>query len=775
MHNNRLLTITCRLMTMAAMVVVLLTGCRKEDDTIVYKKARVVEKTVAVVAPLSNPIMKTRLERIADWMQTNLEEAQMGDSLRIKLKLEWYDEETQDIRALGSKLAEREDVATIIGPFDNDRLALMATACQRVRKPLIAPTATSESVIRQFAVSTSGDNQGSPFLWALTETDVSLSEISLATYATFYEANDLPGIDVVASKALLITPDNSYGRTFQEWLPFQAGEMGINLRNIATYNSDEDMLEQLWEYYKVNIWSLMTPQVIVTSSVDAFYQVTRIRSMALWMDPDDPSYDDTIEGIGRAQIAPPFFVLSNLTNEAIAAMGPRAIGLSEGYMGFSPFADPSTGFEISYNLRYDTNLTFAECKFYDALLLTAFATDYMEHRPGMTDVNQAIIDITTTDNIISDAAWDRMGMQVYLNAIESGELYGFTGASGEIRFDSECYTSSLNTTYVNWVMHDGKVYSLNYFSRKGSTHTSETLASWKWHVQNAEKSFDKDYSGSIKTITYPALTDQYALLVQGSTGWNNYRHEADVLNVYQLLRDNGFDDDHIILITADYAANAPENTIDRGAVRTETNGRNLYEGVRIDYQNTNLVAADVINILKGVATEKTPVVIPPGEGNNLLVFWSGHGHEMGFNGVNELAWVDNMAGNGVTDDMLRFAIEEMAQKKQFRQMLICLEPCYSENMGKAVEGIPGVLAISAARAKEQSFADYRSEALGVWMCDRFSRNLVNCARSNPSATYRDFYLYCAQNTLGSHVSIHNYHNFGNLYTNSPHDFFYYSK
>ena len=72
---------------------------------------------------------------------------------------------------------------------------------------------------------------------------------------------------------------------------------------------------------------------------------------------------------------------------------------------------------------------------------------------------------------------------------------------------------------------------------------------------------------------------------------------------------------------------------------------------------------------------------------------------------------------------------------------------------------------------EQSFADSWSNELGVWMCDRFSRNLIGHATEYPNGTYRDLYLYCAQHTLGSHVGIYNYTNFGNLYTTGPKDFF----
>ena len=126
---------------------------------------------------------------------------------------------------------------------------------------------------------------------------------------------------------------------------------------------------------------------------------------------------------------------------------------------------------------------------------------------------------------------------------------------------------------------------------------------------------------------------------------------------------------------------------------------------------------------------------------------------------------------GMTADLLAQTLREMADNKQFRQVLVCLEPCYSANMGQALEGIPGVLAICSAGAYEQSFADSWSNELGVWMCDRFSRNLTGYATEKPGGTYRDLYLYCAQHTLGSHVGIYNNVNFGNLYTTSPKDFF----
>ena len=746
----------------------LFTSCKTEDDTIVYKDSRRwVEKTVAVVAPMNDPIIKARLERTAEWMLQNLHNAQLHDTLCIDLKLEWYDEYGNDMESLGQQLANRDDLMAIIGPFDSDNVAQLAPYCQQTNKPLILPTASSETVIRRFAITSTGDDQH-PFLWSLTETDVTFSQLLMSIYAYYISMNN-GGVGARGSNSALFAPADTYGQTFIEWVPFQADELGIGFSLYERYANDESLYQDYRQYLNDLPGSgLEIASFVVAQNVEQIYKLSRLRIEWMETDPDDPTYDEYLDLL--TFWAPVYYACSNITEEAIAALGPRGITLTNGYQGFSPYADPMTGFEISYETRYGTKPIFAECKFYDALLLSAFAANYQEHHPEVDNLNDAIIAITTTDNFLSGHAWNETGMELYLSALEQGQLFGFKGASGPVQFDSQCYTAALNTTYVHWILNDGHLYHLDYYSNEGSAQTSKVMASWNYMVNDAEDKFKTLYSKEISTINYPALTDQYAVLVQGSNGWMNYRHEADVLNIYQMLKAGGYDDDHIILVSADECANAAENS-DKGAVRTDPDGRNLREGAVIDYKNADLTPQDICNILKGVKTDKTPVVLPADAGQNVLLFWSGHGRSVSTNGVNEMAWRDELAGNGMTDELLSQTLQQMADQKQFRQMLVCLEPCYSANMGKALEGIPGVLAICSAGPYEQSFADSWSNDLGIWMCDRFSRNLVGHASDNPDGTYRDLYLYCAQHTLGSHVGIYNYTNFGNLSTTGPKDFF----
>ena len=765
-----------KIVAVVLLALTLFTACKQEDDTIVYQKSRRwVEKTVAVVAPMSaDAATKARFERTVQWFLGNLHQAQLHDTLCIDLKLEWHDELIEDLTRLGQELGEREDVMAVIGPFSNDGVALLAPGCQQTHKPVIAPTATSEEIIRRFAVGTAGVSNKEPFLWSLTETDITFCEVLMNMYASYA----LNFVHDKSTPAALFAPNDSYGRTFYDWGPYQAEEMGIRFSHNDMYSSDADLRQRMKAYYDEldqlsYFGSVLTGNFCVIETTRQLLDMARLRMEWWGEDPDEPfpeedknEMQEILEGWARI-----WFAFSNLTQESLDALGPQALDVLQYYQGFSPYADPTTGFEKSYEVKFGNKPTFAECKFYDALMLAAFAASYAEHHADVTDINQAIIDITTPHaEQLRSAAWSQTSMELYLSALEQGQLMDFKGASGEIRFDNETYTSAIHTTYVHWQIHDGKIQHRNYLSSDGSHRTSSTMAAWSWLAKNAEEAFARSAENKDAGISYPALTAQYAVLVQGSNGWNNYRHQADVLSVYQMLKTKGFDDDHIILIIDKALASDAKNP-EPGIIRAEDGGKDLLAGSSMDYDNADISPSDISNILLGVKTDKTPVVLPKDAGQNVLLFWSGHGHNHANNGADELAWRNADVGRGMTADLLRQTISLMHQQGHYRKMFVLTEPCFSEAVITPLVGIPGVLAMSSAGTFEQSFADNWSTELGVWRCDRFSRNLVTHLTASPTTTYRDLYLFCAQRTLGSHVHIVNSAHFGNLYTTGPQEFF----
>lgn len=155
-----------RKMWLCAAFLMLLAACSKEDDKIVIQTQHTwVDKKVAVVYPNRNDMTKAQLERTAQWFLDNFQEAQLSGDVCVRLHLEWYDELTGNLDVLSSQLANDTSVVAIVGPFNSNSLEVFAKNCQQTQKPLIVPTATSEEIIRRYAIPTqTGARNIHPFL-----------------------------------------------------------------------------------------------------------------------------------------------------------------------------------------------------------------------------------------------------------------------------------------------------------------------------------------------------------------------------------------------------------------------------------------------------------------------------------------------------------------------------------------------------------------------------------------------------------------------------------
>lgn len=776
------------------LLVLIFVGCKQEDDTVVYQQQhRWEKKTVAVVAPLSDTSTKIRLERTANWFLNNFKEAQLSDTVCIDLQLEWYDEDVENMSSLSERLANQKEVVAVIGPFSNDHVAAFAPACMKTHKPLIVPTATSEDIIRRYAVANAGKTgqvNNRPFLWALTESDVAFTEMLISQFAT--EGKSLAG-SVEPPKAAMFAPNDTYGQTFFNWVPFQAENLDVDIVGNQKYDNTDDLLNRLKAYYD-EMQSQETPFLSATFCVvertSQLYEVANMRrewirnNLGDIFDLGNPDLDNSWQLFEKTYQT--WFAFSSLSEEGIALLGEQGAAVLQGYQGFSPYADPSTGFELSYESRFGVKPTFAECKFYDALMLAGFASYFLLHSPDLLGTapdtneafNSAVIIISGDTSAlgveakpVGTAVWSATAMRYFLQGLAQDEFYSFRGASGDIAFDMETYTISTNTTYVHWQLMDGKILHRGYFDSGGKSAT----AAWKFFYDEEESLDDLEEMIGEQGFApqYPALTDQYAVLVQGSQGMLNYRHQSDVLSVYQLLKNGGFDDDHIILVMDASLATSPDNN-DPNAIRSVCEGENLLDGVVMDYDNAQLSPQDISDILKGKSSERLPVVVKGDATTNVLLFWSGHGRSVRHGGCDEFIWKEQPAGEGFTADLLKQTVVSMSEENSFRKLLVIAEACYSENVIKSVEGTAGALAISGAGGEEQSWAENWNPDLGkfgTWMIDRFTMNVVNALSYNEQASYKDLFLYCTQHTIGSHVKIHNSKCFGNLYAARPKEFF----
>ena len=486
------------MMLLCASFLMLLAACSKDDDKIVVQtEHRWVDKKVAVVYPNRNAMTKAQLERTAQWFLDNFQEAQLSGDVCVRLHLEWYDELTSNLDALSSQLANDPDVVAIVGPFNSNSLEIFAEACQTTEKPLIAPTATSEEIIRRYAVPTqSGTRTVRPFLWSLTESDVAFAEVMMTAYATLMQQ-----LYFIVPSAIVFTPDNVYGKTFFDWAPFQAENLGIEISDNLQYKTTDELLQQIKAHLftgEVDFLTALYSNFCVIEDLDQLVKVVALRRKCYidfmevndWLGlPDTTPYDDPVYDEYAAEIQAyrrMYFALSDFSQEEINALTERQRAMLHQYEGFSPYADPTTGFEMSYERKFGVKPTFEECKFYDGLLLAGLAC-HKQAVAGDSGVsgdsessaniafNQAIYDLTfpNADASLSATVWDASPMALYLQSLDKGQVPQFRGASGNIAFDAESCAAAAGTTYVHWQIYDGQVKVLRYFSSKGNHRTGE--------------------------------------------------------------------------------------------------------------------------------------------------------------------------------------------------------------------------------------------------------------------------------------------------------------
>ena len=197
--------------------------------------------------------------------------------------------------------------------------------------------------------------------------------------------------------------------------------------------------------------------------------------------------------------------------------------------------------------------------------------------------------------------------------------------------------------------------------------------------------------------------------------------------MYHFLKAKGYDDDHILLIMADDIAYNERNPL-QGVVRREVSGKNLYEGVQIDYRLGDLTLNDLKQILTGELSEEFPVTLRSSANDNVLFFWSGHGTQQGWE------WKDT---EDVSADFARSMLADM----HYRKMFAIIETCYSGSVAQGCTGIPGLLLMTAANPYETSKADAFDNELQVYLSNTFTSSILSQLERNPQSVIYDLYLH----------------------------------
>lgn len=94
--------------------------------------------------------------------------------------------------------------------------------------------------------------------------------------------------------------------------------------------------------------------------------------------------------------------------------------------------------------------------------------------------------------------------------------------------------------------------------------------------------------------------NNWAVLVDTSRYWLNYRHAANVLSMYRTVKRLGIPDSNIILMLADDMACNPRNPHKAHIYNNESHAINVYgDDVEVDYRGYEVTVENFLRVLTG--------------------------------------------------------------------------------------------------------------------------------------------------------------------------------
>eukprot|EP00124_Ichthyophonus_hoferi_P003014 Ihof_evm4s235 gene=Ihof_evmTU4s235 len=208
------------------------------------------------------------------------------------------------------------------------------------------------------------------------------------------------------------------------------------------------------------------------------------------------------------------------------------------------------------------------------------------------------------------------------------------------------------------------------------------------------------------------VPDNWAVLVAGSQGWYNYRHQADVAHAYKILIDNGYPRDHIITMMVDDIAHNDRNP-NKGWIINRKDGENLYPNLIIDYSGNDVTPEIFEKILLGQPTNAgNGKTLLSGPYDHVFINFVGHG---------STGYIIFPFDQIITAVHLNDILLTMHSQQKYARLVFYLETCKSGSMFE--DFLPNdveVYANAASNGTENSYNTYWSNDHGTFLGDEYS-------------------------------------------------------
>ncbi|GMG15909.1 unnamed protein product [Phytophthora fragariaefolia] len=229
----------------------------------------------------------------------------------------------------------------------------------------------------------------------------------------------------------------------------------------------------------------------------------------------------------------------------------------------------------------------------------------------------------------------------------------------------------------------------------------------------------------------PALAEHWAVIVAGSNGYSNYRHQADACHAYHVVRRHGIPAENVVLMMFDdvawhernpYPGQLFNQPTTRNASHAVVQPEDVYKGCNVDYRGVEVTPETFLNVLTGNSSGAfDKKVLNSTAEDRVFINFIDHGSRGN-------VYFPHM--KPLTASRLKSAMKTMHEKKMYKELVFYMEACESGSMfsDSFLKSINAYVT-TAANGYESSWAAYcppldvvDGERIGSCLGDLYSVN-----------------------------------------------------
>lgn len=245
----------------------------------------------------------------------------------------------------------------------------------------------------------------------------------------------------------------------------------------------------------------------------------------------------------------------------------------------------------------------------------------------------------------------------------------------------------------------------------------------------------------------------WAVIVAGSSTFENYRHQSDACHAYQLVHSNGIPPENIVTFMYDDIAKDPANPFTGQIFNAPTEkgkkGIDVYDSIQKDYTGSSVTPGIFLAVLTGNSSfPGATKVLQSTVDDRIFIYFADHGAAGLVAFPMEYLYATDLIA----------ALKQMFEQKTYARIVFYMEACESGSMFDGL--LPAdwrIYATTAANPSESSWANYcppddlvDGVHVGACLGDLYSTNwMENSDQVGPSESLGQQFTIVRNETAGS--------------------------